>query len=302
LLQAKIPEKKGSSGAKTPPTWVILTGSERARATGVTGKVNLPDPEACCSAAAARRPAASTRLILIEARGRSGYYFYFLCRGRQEGECGLPYLRVEPVEDAVEREYARLALPGDFAGQFEAGDGIHRRRAAVHPAAPPQSQRRNGALAGPKNRLIDLAAEGTLPVGKVRSRLTSLQQEQERIRRQLETVNHDLAEGASALTAALRLLDKPQQLFQAAGETTRRLLTQTFFERLFIDDDDVTAVRYQEPSGICTTGPVLAVRLDAHRSPEGAPKRREPRHHRCRGSPGYLARPARLSVFGRRFE
>jgi hypothetical protein len=39
------------------------------------------------------------------------------------------------------------------------------------------------------------------------------------------------------------LLDKPQQLFQEAGETTRRLLAQTFFERLYIDDDDVTAVR-----------------------------------------------------------
>jgi len=190
------------------------------------------------------------RLILTEARGRTGFYFYFLCRGRQEGECDLPYLRVEQVEDAVEREYAHLALPADFAAQVEA-----RVRATI---ADEQRSARllrtnlNAELARlstAEERLIDLAAEGTLPVGKVRSRLTKLQQDQERVRDQLETIEHDLAEGAEALTAALRLLDKPQQLFQEAGETTRRLLTQTFFERLYIDDDDVTAVRYQRPFG-----------------------------------------------------
>jgi site-specific DNA recombinase len=190
------------------------------------------------------------RLILTEARGRSGYYFYFLCRGRQEGECDLPYLRVEQVEDAVEREYATLALPADFAEQVE-------ERVAETIADEQQSTRllrtNLGAelqrLNAAEERLIDLAAEGTLPAGKVRSRLTKLQQDRERVSGQLETVEHDLAEGASALMTALRLLDKPQQLFQEAGDTTRRLLTQTFFERIYIDDDDVTEVRYQRPFG-----------------------------------------------------
>jgi hypothetical protein len=88
-----------------------------------------------------------------------------------------------------------------------------------------------------------------LPVAKVRSRLTTLQQDRDRVRRHLDTVEQDLAEGADALTAALRLLDKPQQLFQTAGDTSRRLLTQTFFERLYVDEDDVTELRYQEPFG-----------------------------------------------------
>jgi site-specific DNA recombinase len=135
------------------------------------------------------------RLILTEARGRSGYYFYFLCRGRQEGECDLPYLRVEQVEDAVEREYATLALPADFAEQVE-------ERVAETIADEQQSTRllrtNLGAelqrLNAAEERLIDLAAEGTLPAGKVRSRLTKLQQDRERVSGQLETVEHDLAE------------------------------------------------------------------------------------------------------------
>lgn len=190
------------------------------------------------------------RLILTEGKGRGGSYYYFLCRGRQEGVCDLPYLRIEGVEDAVEREYANLALPPDFTASVEA-------RVSETMADEQRSTRQlktnlNAELArlsSAEERLIDLAAEGALPVAKVRSRLTTLQQDRDRVRQQLASVEQDLAEGADALTAALRLLDKPQQLFQTAGDTTRRLLTQTFFERLYLDDDDVTDVRYQEPFG-----------------------------------------------------
>jgi hypothetical protein len=44
----------------------------------------------------------------------------------------------------------------------------------------PESERLRAA----EERLIDLAADGTLPVGKVCSRLTSVQQDQDRVRRQ----------------------------------------------------------------------------------------------------------------------
>jgi site-specific DNA recombinase len=104
-------------------------------------------------------------------------------------------------------------------------------------------------LSATEERLIDLAAEGDLPVAKVRSRSTKLSQDRERLGEQLDSVEQDLGEGADALAAALRLLDKPQQLFQGAGDSTRRLLTQTFYERLYIDEDDVIEVRCHEPFG-----------------------------------------------------
>jgi site-specific DNA recombinase len=52
------------------------------------------------------------RLIITRATGRRGTdYFYFLCRGRQEGACDLPYLPMEHVEDAVLRHWGANASP-----------------------------------------------------------------------------------------------------------------------------------------------------------------------------------------------
>jgi hypothetical protein len=48
-----------------------------------------------------------------------GYYVYFLCRRRQENECDLPYLSAVQMEDTIERVYANLTLPLDFAQQIE---------------------------------------------------------------------------------------------------------------------------------------------------------------------------------------
>jgi hypothetical protein len=133
------------------------------------------------------------RLILTEGKGRGGSYFYFLCRGRQEGVCDLPYLRVEGVEDAVEGEYANLALPSGFAAGIEARVG----ETMADEQRSTRQLRSNlnaelARLSSAEERLIDLAAEGALPVAKVRSRLTKLQQDRERIGQQLETVERTL--------------------------------------------------------------------------------------------------------------
>ena len=190
------------------------------------------------------------RLILTQAVGRGGSYYYFLCRGRQEGLCDLPYLRADDVEAAVEREYANLGLPADFAGTVE----------AEIEAALTDEQRTTGLLqanlaaelqrlSAAEERLIDLAAEGALPAGKVRSRLTKIAQDQERIRAELEGVEDTLHQGAAGLGAALTLLERPQELYRQAGGPTRRLLNQTFYERLWVDLHDVTGVVYHRPFG-----------------------------------------------------
>ena len=52
------------------------------------------------------------RLILMPGTSKSGdQYFYFICRGRQDHVCDLPYLPVASVEDAVERHYTAIAIP-----------------------------------------------------------------------------------------------------------------------------------------------------------------------------------------------
>ena len=53
-------------------------------------------------------------------------------------------------------------------------------------------------LSATEERLIDLAAEGDLPVAEVRSRSTKLSQDRERLREQLDSVEQDLGESADA--------------------------------------------------------------------------------------------------------
>ncbi|MGW6423033.1 recombinase family protein [Nocardia sp. NPDC055053] len=57
----------------------------------------------------------TSRLIFTQPTGRAGKkYGYFVCRGRQEGLCDLPHLRIEDVEDAVVEHYRSFALPIGF--------------------------------------------------------------------------------------------------------------------------------------------------------------------------------------------
>ncbi|MGH3271566.1 MAG: hypothetical protein ACRDN1_21260, partial [Trebonia sp.] len=41
-------------------------------------------------------------------------YFYFFCRGRQEGLCNQPYLNVPAVEQAVIRHYTTVVFADEF--------------------------------------------------------------------------------------------------------------------------------------------------------------------------------------------
>ena len=61
------------------------------------------------------------RLIFNEAKGRGGTYHYFLCRGRQEKTCDLPYLADAKVEKAVERLLGRVALNSAEVAALRAG-------------------------------------------------------------------------------------------------------------------------------------------------------------------------------------
>lgn len=62
------------------------------------------------------------RFVVMRAEGNGGEYFYFLCRGRQQGLCDMPYLPVEVVEKSrggVLRPRCRASgrLPRDAAGR-----------------------------------------------------------------------------------------------------------------------------------------------------------------------------------------
>ena len=185
----------------------------------------------------------TARLIYTEATGKNQKrYAYFLCRARQEGLCDLPHLRAENVEQAIVDHYATLRLSEDFASsvreQLEQTVGDDQASVREMHAS---LTRKLKELDARESRLIDLAADGSLPQAKIRLKLHELQRDRERVRAGLTNTSEQLAVGAAVLRDALHLVEDPCRLYHDVPDNVRRHLNQTFFERLYIDDLEVAS-------------------------------------------------------------
>jgi site-specific DNA recombinase len=183
------------------------------------------------------------RLIYTEARGRGGeLYGYFLCRGRQEKVCDLPYLPVAQVERAVESHYWALALPEDF---IEGVKEMLRQTMAQQQESTQllhdTLKKQLAKLAVQEERLIDLAADGALPQARIRTRLNQLALDRRGIEEKLGQTGEELAAGAELLQTSLELSREPAALYRRAPDQARRLLNDTYYERFYIDEDGAVA-------------------------------------------------------------
>jgi hypothetical protein len=88
----------------------------------------------------------TSRLIYTEATNRFGNrYGYFLCRGRQDGVCDLPYLPAAHVEQAIVDHYTTLDLPTNFIDRCA---NCSTKRSAKNNAAPPNGTQPSAASLG----------------------------------------------------------------------------------------------------------------------------------------------------------
>jgi len=139
----------------------------------------------------------TSRMIYTEAKGRNGqYYGYFLCRSRQDGDCNLPHLPDWQVEQAIERHYAGLQIPDDFAAavreQLDAAMADEQRLTRdTHDKLSEQLAK----LEAREQRLIDLAADGVLSRSKILERSNAIQVERTRIQASLADTSAELAVG-----------------------------------------------------------------------------------------------------------
>ena len=192
----------------------------------------------------------TSRLIYTEARGRNGgHYAYFLCRGRQEGVCDLPYLPVMLVERGVELAYPQLQLPPDFI------DMVQSELQEALTAQQESTQTRHDLLRiqltkldVQEERLIDLAADGGLPQARIRTRLNKLALDRRGIEESLRQTGAELEAGAKLLRSSLELVREPATLYRRAPDDVRRSMNETFFEHFFVDErGSVTAATMQPP-------------------------------------------------------
>ena len=98
-----------------------------------------------------------------------------------------------------------------------------------------------------EDNLLDLAGDTSGPKDKLRARLRKIRAEREKYAEQLERTDDRLEVGAALIEAALELLNDPEDLYRQSGPKFRRILNQAIFEKLYIDDNEVTDHVLREP-------------------------------------------------------
>lgn len=177
------------------------------------------------------------RLIILPGRSKSGaQYFYYICRGRQDKSCDLPYLPVAAVEDAIERHYINVQLSDDFCAAVR-----HRLDAAM--ASTTDSTRRLRAqyarqlkeLNAREDGLLELVGDPDWPKDKLTAKMRAIREERTQIEARLSESDIPLDAGYEVLTTVLRLLEDPQALYRQSSIRARKVLNKAIFTRLYLD-------------------------------------------------------------------
>ena len=178
------------------------------------------------------------RLILIPGKSKSGTrYFYYLCRGKQDRTCTLPYLPVEKCERAVENQYTRISLPAELrdritaamhAAMGEDGDATAALRTQI--------DKQLAALGVREDHYLDLVGNPDWPTEKLSAKMRDLRTERGQLQaRFVETDRPDLSGGTANIGHILDLLADPHGMYLKAGEASKRVLNQAFFTRIYLD-------------------------------------------------------------------
>jgi site-specific DNA recombinase len=100
-------------------------------------------------------------------------------------------------------------------------------------------------------------------------------EERERVKSELAEHGPLLEAGAAVIEAALDLLNDPQELYRQTSDPVRRQLNDVFFERLYLDAEDVIDDRPAEPFSDYLHSRSLnrrrMVQTDGHRMGKTAP-------------------------------
>jgi site-specific DNA recombinase len=195
------------------------------------------------------------RLVVQRAEGRhGGEYFYFFCRGRQQGLCDLPFIPVDVLEEAVVRYYGdAVSLPGDWLAQIRGGvDEAAKGHQGLSDALRQQYAKRLDALDRKENYFLDLAAEQGWPKDKLRVKIDAIRSERSQIEDTLANAEHHLDRGREVFRQALALLEAPRAAYERGDEVVRSILNRAFFARLYVDAGRVIDHEMKEPFDILT--------------------------------------------------
>jgi site-specific DNA recombinase len=193
------------------------------------------------------------RLILRPSTSKTGQrYFYYICRGVQDGDCNLPALPLHKVEHAVTEHYSRISIPERHRETLKilavsAADDSKETTAKLRASLREQLTE----LDRQEDRYLDLIGDPEWPQEKIKARMQQVRESKQRITHQLDATIDDLEPGRTVRLAALELLDRPRDLYNTATDEARRMLNKAIFTRLYLDSTDrrptATAATLSEP-------------------------------------------------------
>ena len=201
-----------------------------------------------CGECYAVRGLVDKRMIIQRSIGNAGgEYFYFFCRGKQQGVCDSRHIPFEVVEDQVIEHYRTVQLRPEFIewvhGQI---DNALQDQAGSRRQLRDQIQGQIARLQTRVDNLIDLVADGGLAGSKAREKITEIERERAGLEARLGTIEDDLSIGAAFLKGWLELLRDPYELYRTANNDMRRDLNQAIFTRIFVIDQDRAESELQE--------------------------------------------------------
>lgn len=187
----------------------------------------------------------ASRLIYSQNVGNGGTYEYYLCAVKQRGKCSLGAIRMDDIEAAVAQT---VRLEGLHSAAAETV-----RQELSTPMASLQAAHRELKenlrqhlikLEAQEERLIDLAADGTMPSDKLRERLNDIRLQKGAIKERLARTETHLGSGAEKVLAYIDLLESPGDLYASISPNIRRDVLSAFYERLVVHVED-DAIRLQ---------------------------------------------------------
>lgn len=181
-----------------------------------------------------------SRLIYSQSTGNGGTYEYFTCSAKLKGECSMPGIRAEELEDAVAKAVATERIASDTLDRIDRGiseviDDLQATERQSRDALRTQLAK----IAQQEARLVDALADGDLPVPQLRDKLQQLMLQKGAAEERLARTDESLRVGADRARAAIDLVRDPGTLYGALPDMYRRELIQALFHRLYARVTDI---------------------------------------------------------------
>jgi site-specific DNA recombinase len=188
------------------------------------------------------------RLIYSRATGKGGEYEYFICGGRQHGNCAQRSHRVEAVEAAVEAHYGTKELSDGDRQHLREAVTNHVEGATVLSAEKvAEAELRLTRLEQEERKLLQAHYADRISEGLFADEQARIRRERVSAGQRIESLSIAYEQVLRALELALAMTEDVQRAYTQAGPQERRLLNQGLFERIEIDSEEIVGDRPAEP-------------------------------------------------------